>query len=65
MINEGYVSRGTSPIMGLIIGEVSLKTWLHFVSVSMSVSSSYLSELTEAASGRHFSALSSKALRNT
>ena len=38
MFNEGYVSRDTSPIIGLIIGEVSIKMWLYFVSVSMSVS---------------------------
>ena len=64
MFNEGYVSRDTSPIIGLIIGEVSIKMWLYFVTVSMSVSSSYHSTSTEAASGRHSSPLSSKTLRN-
>ena len=65
MFNEGYISKDTFPIIGLIIGEVSIKMWLYFVSVSMLVSSSYESTSTEAVSGRHSSAHSSKTLRNT
>ena len=60
MFNEGYISKDTFPIIGLIIGEVSIKMWLYFVSVSMSVSSSYDSTSTEAVSGRHSSGVLSR-----